>query len=112
MMMTTTAPPAAGRPAESAAVAVSVVIPCMKEAEYIEACFTAARSALNKGGYTGEIIVVDNGSTDGSGELAAGAGATVIEEPERGYGNAYLAGLSAARGAYIVMLDADLTYDA
>ena len=72
----------------------------------------AARSALNEGGYSGEIIVVDNGSTDGSGELAAAAGATVISEPKRGYGNAYLAGLSAARGAYIVMLDADLTYDA
>ena len=56
--------------------------------------------------------MVDNGSTDGSGELAAAAGARVIDEPERGYGSAYLAGLSAARGRYIVMLDADMTYDA
>jgi glycosyltransferase involved in cell wall biosynthesis len=58
------------------------------------------------------VIVVDNGSVDGSGELAALEGARVIEEPERGYGNAYLAGLAEARGKYIVMLDADMTYDA
>jgi hypothetical protein len=59
----------------------------------------------------GEVIVVDNGSEDGSGELARAAGATVIYEPRRGYGSAYLAGFSAARGDYIVMIDADLTYD-
>ena len=57
------------------------------------------------------MIVVDNGSTDGSGELARAAGARVVEEPRRGYGSAYLAGLAAARGDYIVMVDADLTYD-
>jgi glycosyltransferase involved in cell wall biosynthesis len=55
--------------------------------------------------------VVDNGSTDGSGDLARAAGALVIEEPRRGYGSAYLAGLAAAHGDYIVMVDADLTYD-
>ena len=59
----------------------------------------------------GEVIVVDNGSEDGSGHLAAGAGAFVVAEPERGYGSAYLAGFAAARGRYIVMADADLTYD-
>ena len=59
----------------------------------------------------GEVIVVDNGSDDDSGRLAAGAGAFVVLEPERGYGSAYLAGFSAARGRYIVMADADLTYD-
>ena len=64
------------------------------------------------GDYRGEVVVVDNGSTDGSGDLAAAAGARVVEEPRRGYGNAYLTGLAAARGEYIVMLDADLTYDA
>ena len=112
-MRTTTAPPiTAPAAADPTAFAVSVVIPCLNEAESIKACVTAARSALNEGGYTGEIIVVDNGSTDGSGELAEAAGASVISEPRRGYGNAYLAGLSAARGNYILMLDADLTYDA
>jgi len=70
-----------------------------------------ARNALSDSHYDGEVVVVDNGSTDGSGALAAAAGARVILEPRRGYGNAYLAGLSSARGRYIVMLDADLTYD-
>ena len=57
------------------------------------------------------MIVVDNGSDDGSGVLAALAGARVVDEPRRGYGSAYLAGFAAARGDYIVMIDADLTYD-
>ena len=105
-------PEIAERPADSSILDVSVVIPCLNEAESIEACVRAARKALDEGGYRGEVLVVDNGSTDGSGELAAGAGARVVVEPRRGYGNAYLAGLAAARGRYIVMLDADMTYDA
>jgi glycosyltransferase involved in cell wall biosynthesis len=112
-MRTTTAPPiTAPVAADPTALAVSVVIPCLNEAESITECVTAAQTALNDGGYAGEIIVVDNGSTDGSGQLAEAAGATVVTERRRGYGNAYLAGLSAARGKYILMLDADLTYDA
>src|SRR5712691_5296676 len=90
---------------------VSVVIPCLDEAETIAECVTSARAVLEKSGLTGEVIVVDNGSTDGSGDLARAAGALVIEEPRRGYGSAYLAGLAVARGDYIVMVDADLTYD-
>jgi glycosyltransferase involved in cell wall biosynthesis len=66
---------------------------------------------LDESGLDGEVIVVDNGSTDGSDELAHAAGARVIDEPRRGYGSAYLAGLDVARGDYIVMVDADLTYD-
>ncbi len=66
---------------------------------------------LDESALAGEVIVVDNGSTDGSGELARAAGALVVEEPRRGYGSAYLAGLAVARGEYIVMVDADLTYD-
>ena len=106
-----TAPETERRP-ESRTVQVSVVIPCLDEAESIQECVRAARAAIDDGGYEGEVIVVDNGSTDGSGELATAAGARVVDEPRRGYGNAYLAGLAAARGEYLVMLDADLTYDA
>jgi glycosyltransferase involved in cell wall biosynthesis len=90
---------------------VSVVIPCLDEAETIAECVTQARAVLDEGGLAGEVIVVDNGSTDGSGDLARAAGALVVEEPRRGYGSAYLAGLAIAQGDYIVMLDADLTYD-
>jgi glycosyltransferase involved in cell wall biosynthesis len=90
---------------------VSVVIPCLNEAESIGQCVRAARDVLEAAGLTGEVIVVDNASEDGSGNLARLAGATVVEEPRRGYGSAYLAGLEAARGEFIVMIDADLTYD-
>jgi glycosyltransferase involved in cell wall biosynthesis len=91
-------------------VEVSIVIPCLNEAASIQACVSAAHDALEKGGYRGEVIVVDNASTDDSAELAASAGAEVVHEPRRGYGSAYLAGLARARGEYIVMADADLTY--
>ena len=90
---------------------VSVVIPCLNEAENIEACVRAALATIAKHDLDGEVVVADNDSEDGSAELAAGAGARVIVEPRRGYGSAYLAGFAAARGRYIVMADADLTYD-
>src|SRR5919199_6165044 len=90
---------------------ISVVIPCLNEAETIAECVARARAVLDEARLDGEVIVVDNGSTDGSGDLARAAGAVVVEEPRRGYGSAYLAGLDMAAGDYIVMLDADLTYD-
>jgi len=90
---------------------VSVVIPCLNEAENIEQCIAAAREALDRNGIAGEVVVADNASEDGSAELAEAAGARVVREPRRGYGSAYLAGFAAARGDYIVMGDADLTYD-
>ena len=90
---------------------LSVVIPCLNEAENIEQCVAAAFAAVGRAKLVGEVIVVDNGSVDGSGRLAALAGAQVVHEPIRGYGNAYRAGFAAARGTYIVMADADLTYD-
>lgn len=90
---------------------VSVVIPCLNEAENIELCVTTAREVLAKSGIEGEVLVVDNASEDDSAALATAAGARVVYEPRRGYGSAYLAGFAAARGRYIVMADADLTYD-
>jgi glycosyltransferase involved in cell wall biosynthesis len=90
---------------------VSVVIPCLNEAENIEECVRTALEVLGRTGIDGEVLVVDNASEDDSAALAATAGARVISEPRRGYGSAYLAGFAAARGRYIVMADADLTYD-
>jgi len=90
---------------------VSVVIPCLNEAQSIESCVRSALDVLREHGISGEIIVADNDSDDGSGELAAGAGATVVRETRRGYGSAYLAGFAAARGRYIITADADQTYD-
>src|SRR5690242_1717822 len=90
---------------------VSVVIPCLNEEGNIEHCVSVARSVLEEHAIPGEVVVADNASEDRSAELAAAAGARVVSEPRRGYGSAYLAGFSAARGRYIVMADADLTYD-
>jgi len=90
---------------------VSVVIPCLNEAENIERCVTRAREAMAKAGVDGEVVVADNASEDDSAQLAHDAGARVVHEPRRGYGSAYLAGFAAARGEYLVMADADLTYD-
>jgi glycosyltransferase involved in cell wall biosynthesis len=90
---------------------VSVVIPCLDEAESIAECVQEALIALRQAGLATEVIVVDNGSRDGSAALATAAGARVIQEPRRGYGHAYLAGFAAARGRYVVMADGDGTYD-
>jgi hypothetical protein len=106
-----TSPPPVPRPVAPDHVVVSVVIPCLNEEENIEACVTAALEAMQGAGIPGEVVVADNASDDGSAELAAAAGARVVSEPRRGYGSAYLAGFAAARGRYIVMADADLTYD-
>jgi glycosyltransferase involved in cell wall biosynthesis len=97
--------------AKSRSTLVSVVIPCLDEAENIELCVRTAREALRSNGIDGEVLVVDNASEDDSAALAAAAGAHVVHEPRRGYGSAYLAGFAAAKGDYIVMADADLTYD-
>jgi glycosyltransferase involved in cell wall biosynthesis len=90
---------------------VSIVIPCLNESATVGACVHVARDALAGLDEHGEVIVVDNGSSDGSPELAEAAGAQVLREPRRGYGRAYLTGFAAARGDYLVMGDADLTYD-
>src|ERR1700675_4336755 len=90
---------------------VSVVIPCLNEAENIESCVSAALEAIVRMGVPGEVVVADNNSEDDSARLAERAGARVVVEQRRGYGSAYLAGFAACRGRFIVMADADLTYD-
>jgi glycosyltransferase involved in cell wall biosynthesis len=103
--------PAAPLPHERDELLVSVVIPCLNEADNIEACVRRALDVIAEHDLAGEVVVADNASEDRSAELAEAAGARVISEPRRGYGSAYLAGFAAARGRYIVMADADLTYD-
>jgi glycosyltransferase involved in cell wall biosynthesis len=90
---------------------VTIVIPCLDEAATIEECVRRSFAAIARLERPGEVLVVDNGSSDGSAELARNAGARVVDEPRRGYGSAYLAGFAAADGDYLVMVDADLTYD-
>lgn len=90
---------------------VSVVIPCLNEAAGIGKCVAKARAAIHDLNVPGEVVVVDNGSTDGSATIASDAGARVVHERRRGYGAAYLRGFHEARGAYFVMGDGDDTYD-
>ena len=90
---------------------VSVIMPCLNEAATVARCVIKARAALERAGLSGEVVVADNGSDDGSPALAEAAGARVVAAPVRGYGAAYLAGLEAARGTYLVLGDADDTYD-
>src|SRR6202158_6211858 len=90
---------------------VSVVIPCLNEANSLAFCIDKAVNAFRGAGLSGEVIVADNGSTDGSVELAEGHGARVIHVTERGYGAALRAGIAATRGPFIIMGDADDSYD-
>lgn len=90
---------------------VSVVIPCLNEANSLAFCIEKAMTAFRKSGLRGEVIVADNGSTDGSIEIAQFNGATVLRVPERGYGAALKAGISCSRGHYVIMGDADDSYD-
>ena len=90
---------------------VSVVLPCLDEAEGVGTCIRKARMALDEMDLDYEIVVVDNGSTDDSVEIATAAGARVVHERRRGYGSAYLRGFREATGDLIVMGDADDTYD-
>src|SRR5664279_6251276 len=86
-------------------------MPCLNEAETIAPCVAEALAALAGAGLAGEVVVADNGSTDGSKALAEAAGARVVPVASPGYGAALAGGIAAARGRYVVMGDADLSYD-
>src|SRR3984957_2534031 len=86
-------------------------MPCLNEAETVATCVTKAVKFLADSGVSGEVVLADNGSTDGSRELAAAAGARVVPVSDKGYGNALMGGILAARGEYVIMGDADDTYD-
>jgi len=86
-------------------------MPCLNEVETLAACIAEAREAISKGGYTAEIIVADNGSTDGSQLVARELGAKVVDVQRKGYGSALIGGIDAAQGRFVVMGDADASYD-
>lgn len=90
---------------------VSVVMPCLNEAETIEICITKALSTFEKHGVNGEVVIGDNGSTDGSQEIATAAGARVVDVDRRGYGAALMGGIEAVNSDYVIMGDADDSYD-
>jgi glycosyltransferase involved in cell wall biosynthesis len=92
-------------------VELTVVMPCLNEAETVATCVRKAMGFLAESGISGEVVVADNGSTDGSQQLAEAAGARVVPVSEKGYGNALMGGIEAAQGKYIVMGDADDSYD-
>ncbi len=96
---------------EDSSPVVSVVMPCLNEAAGVAVCVEKALRAFREMGIEGEVVVADNGSTDGSPEIAARAGARVVRESRRGYGSAYLRGVAEARGRILIMGDADDTYD-
>ena len=93
------------------AIELSIVLPCLNEAETVAVCVAKAVRHLREIGVAAEVIVADNGSTDGSQELARAAGARVVHIPTRGYGAAIMGGIHAARGTYVLMADSDDSYD-
>src|SRR5512143_58470 len=94
-----------------AEVELTIVMPCLNEAETLEKCIVKAAAYLKRAGIEGEIVIGDNGSTDGSQEIARKAGARVVDVPRRGYGAAIMGAVEAAKGKYVIMGDSDDSYD-
>lgn len=90
---------------------LTIVMPCLNEAETLEVCITKARKFLDESGVKGEVVIADNGSTDGSQEIAERCGARLVNVPEKGYGSALNGGIRAAYGEYVIMGDADDSYN-
>src|SRR5438034_4938171 len=98
-------------PTEGDGLELSILMPCLNEAETIATCILKAQASLKRLGVTGEVLVADNGSTDGSREIATQLGARVVTVVPKGYGSAIMGGIAAARGKFIIMGDADDSYD-
>ncbi|HMJ88253.1 MAG TPA: glycosyltransferase family 2 protein, partial [Candidatus Acidoferrum sp.] len=105
-----TAPPETTDGSERA-IELSIVMPCLNEADTLESCIRKAQQALTENNICGEVIIADNGSTDVSREIAERLGARVICVKQPGYGSALMGGIEAARGRYVIMGDADDSYD-
>lgn len=98
-------------PASTGEVELTILMPCLNEAETIEVCIEKATAYLDRAGIDGEVLIADNGSTDGSQAMARALGARVVDIPVKGYGAALIGGIDAARGRYVIMGDADDSYD-
>ncbi len=98
-------------PADVPRLELTVLMPCLDEAQTLAVCIQKAQQFMSASGVVGEVLVADNGSSDGSPEIALNAGARVIHVPQRGYGAALIAGIAQSRGRYVVMGDADDSYD-
>ncbi len=90
---------------------LSIIMPCLNEAETLATCIQKAQQYLTQNNISGEVVIADNGSNDGSQEIARQLGARVIDVKEKGYGSALRSGINAARGSYIIMGDSDDSYD-
>jgi len=99
------------QPQDTNAIEVSVVMPCLNEEKTLAACIRQAQEAIKAAGLRGEVVVSDNGSTDRSVEIAESLGARVVRQSKKGYGNALMKGFEEARGKYLIMGDADMSYD-
>jgi hypothetical protein len=110
-MLTRTALPGGAESLQGQQLELTILMPCLNEAETVEACVRKAQEFLQRAAVRGEVLVADNGSTDGSAEIARMAGARVVHVPAKGYGNALNAGIQAASGRFVIMADADASYD-
>lgn len=98
-------------PSEKASIELTILMPCLNEAETLEICILKAQKYLKTSGVSGEVVIADNGSTDGSIEIARANGARVVNVPTRGYGAALIGGIDGAKGKFVIMGDADDSYD-
>ncbi|MCA3279972.1 MAG: glycosyltransferase family 2 protein [Roseomonas sp.] len=96
---------------DASVVELTILMPCLNEAETLAACIEKAMGFLARSGIAGEVLIADNGSSDGSQDIARGLGARVVHVPEKGYGAALISGIMAARGRYVIMGDSDDSYD-